>query len=204
VRIALCKSSQRSSPLLGTWADVPLFDPGASEKQPNRRAPGHPGHLCGTSHVPMKPELGVLGVAIVQKIAAAPQRAPSLHGHVAGDLLHLGTCCCNGCSACLRLHLKAKHQQLAMGRDAPHFGFSLLIRWMRSRNSRSIFGRPARFRDFQRQNAAKPARCQRRMVSGRTTCAAGSRLGQSRVIQTSRTRSLSRSRRRERLKAMLS
>jgi putative ABC transport system substrate-binding protein len=51
-------------------------------------------------------------------------------------------------------------------RDAPHLGFSLLIRRMRSRNSRSIFGRPARFRDFQRQNAVKPARCQRRMVSG--------------------------------------
>src|SRR5258707_8407929 len=46
-------------------------------------------------------------------------------------------------------------------RDAPHFGFSLLICRMRSRNSRSIFGRPARFRDFQRQNAVKPARCQR-------------------------------------------
>src|SRR5215831_3329965 len=27
-------------------------------------------------------------------------------------------------------------------RDAPHLGFSLLIRRMRSRNSRSIFGRP--------------------------------------------------------------
>src|SRR5262245_50389005 len=37
-------------------------------------------------------------------------------------------------------------------RDAPHLGFSLLIRRMRSRNSRSIFGRPLRFRDFQRQN----------------------------------------------------
>src|SRR5262245_64043648 len=46
-------------------------------------------------------------------------------------------------------------------RDAPHFGFSLLIRRMRSRNSRAIFGRPARSRDFQRQNAVKPARCQR-------------------------------------------
>src|SRR5215831_20644104 len=51
-------------------------------------------------------------------------------------------------------------------RDAPHLGFSLLIRRMRSRNSRSIFGRPARCRDFQRQNAVKPARCPRRMVSG--------------------------------------
>jgi len=54
-------------------------------------------------------------------------------------------------------------------RGAPHFGFSLLMRRMRSRNSRSIFGRPALFRDFQLQNAVKPARCQRRMVSGWTT-----------------------------------
>ena len=37
-------------------------------------------------------------------------------------------------------------------RDAPHFGFSLLIRRMRSRRPRSIFGRPSLFRDFQRQN----------------------------------------------------
>ena len=51
-------------------------------------------------------------------------------------------------------------------RDAPHNGFSLLIRWIRSRRPRSIFGRPARFRDFQRQNILKPARCHRRMVSG--------------------------------------
>src|SRR5262249_2410455 len=51
-------------------------------------------------------------------------------------------------------------------RDAPHFGFSLLIRWIRSRRPRSVLGRPARLRDFQRQNAVKPARCQRRMVSG--------------------------------------
>src|SRR5262245_52534181 len=51
-------------------------------------------------------------------------------------------------------------------RDAPHFGFSLLIRPMRSRRPRSIFGRPAFFRDFQRQNALKPARRHRRMVSG--------------------------------------
>ena len=36
-------------------------------------------------------------------------------------------------------------------RDAPHRGFSLLIRWIRSRRPRSIFGRPALFRDFQRQ-----------------------------------------------------
>ena len=50
--------------------------------------------------------------------------------------------------------------------DAPHSGFSWLIRRMRSRNSRSIFGRPALFRDFQRQKALNPERCHRRMVSG--------------------------------------
>ena len=38
-------------------------------------------------------------------------------------------------------------------RDAPHSGFSLLIRRIRSRRPRSIFGRPALFRDFQRQNS---------------------------------------------------
>jgi hypothetical protein len=51
-------------------------------------------------------------------------------------------------------------------RDAPHPRFSLLIRWIRSRRLRSIFGRPALFRDFQNQNTLKPARCHRRMVSG--------------------------------------
>ena len=42
-------------------------------------------------------------------------------------------------------------------RGAPHNGFSRLIRLISSRRARSIFGRPARFRDFQRQNARKPA-----------------------------------------------
>src|SRR5262249_46453208 len=50
-------------------------------------------------------------------------------------------------------------------RGAPHNGLSLLICWIRSRTSRSIFGRPARCRDFQRQKFLKPARCQRRIVS---------------------------------------
>ena len=36
-------------------------------------------------------------------------------------------------------------------RGAPQSGFSLLIRRMRSRSSRSTFGRPALFRDFQRK-----------------------------------------------------
>src|SRR5262249_31226121 len=51
-------------------------------------------------------------------------------------------------------------------RGAPHNGFSLLTCRMRSRRPRSIFGRPARWRDFQRQKALKPARCHRRMGSG--------------------------------------
>ena len=74
--------------------------------------------------------------------------------------------------------------------DAPHSGFSLLIRRIRSRNSRSIFGRPARCRDFQRQKALNPARCHRRIVSGFTTWDKSSRLGQIRVIHTNNARSL--------------
>jgi hypothetical protein len=54
-------------------------------------------------------------------------------------------------------------------RDAPQYGFSLLILWIRSRRLWSIFGRPTLFRDFQRQNALKPARCHLRTVSGLTT-----------------------------------
>src|SRR5262245_26286948 len=91
-------------------------------------------------------------------------------------------------------------------RGAPHSGFSLLICRIRSRNSRSIFGRPALCRYFQRQKALKPARCQRRIVSGFTTWAKSSRFGQFRVIHTNKGRSLPRSRKRggARLKAMLS
>jgi hypothetical protein len=91
-------------------------------------------------------------------------------------------------------------------RGAPHNGFSLLICRMRSRNSRSIFGRPARCRDFQRQKALNPERCQRRILSGFTTWDKSSRSGQIHVIQTSNARSLPCSRRRggAPLKAMLS
>ena len=49
--------------------------------------------------------------------------------------------------------LKAKHQQLAVDPRCSPLWFSGLMRRMRSRNSRSIFGRPTRFRDFQRQSA---------------------------------------------------
>ncbi len=51
---------------------------------------------------------------------------------------------------------------------APQSGFSKLIFWIRSRTSLSICGRPARGRDFHRQNAQKPLRCQRTIVSGLT------------------------------------
>src|SRR5438034_7236741 len=52
-------------------------------------------------------------------------------------------------------------------RGAPHSGFSTLIRRISARRSASIFGRPPRERDFQRQYRRKPARCQRTRVSGR-------------------------------------
>ena len=91
-------------------------------------------------------------------------------------------------------------------RDAPQYGFSLLILWIRSRRLWSIFGRPTLFRDFQRQNALKPARCHLRTVSGLTTWMLQSRLGQSLVIQTSNARSPPKRRTRggARLKAMRS
>ena len=49
---------------------------------------------------------------------------------------------------------------------APQSGFSTLILRIRSRTSLSICGRPPRGRDFHRQNALKPLRCQRTIVSG--------------------------------------
>src|SRR5262249_61570224 len=44
---------------------------------------------------------------------------------------------------------------------APHNGFSRLILRIRSRSSLAIRGRPPGERDFHRQYAAKPIRCQR-------------------------------------------
>src|SRR5262249_17039950 len=44
-------------------------------------------------------------------------------------------------------------------RDAPHSEFSMLMRRINSRSSRSIFGRPALLRDFHRQKVLTPARC---------------------------------------------
>lgn len=52
--------------------------------------------------------------------------------------------------------LEPKLQQFAMIRRPLHNGFFSLIRRIRSRNARSIFGRPVPFCDFQRQNAVKP------------------------------------------------
>ena len=77
-----------------------------------------------------------------------------------------------------------QHQQFAMDPGRTPERISLLIRRMRSRSSRSTFGRPALFRDFQRQNALKPERCHRKMVSGFTTRDMSSRPGQIRVIHT--------------------
>jgi hypothetical protein len=48
-------------------------------------------------------------------------------------------------------------------RGAPQSGFSTFIRRINTRSSMSIGGRPPNGRDFQR----KPARCQRKSVSGR-------------------------------------
>lgn len=52
-------------------------------------------------------------------------------------------------------------------RSSPHVGFSFPIRRIRSCTCFGIRGRPGR--DFRRQNSLQPARCQRIIVSGRTT-----------------------------------
>ena len=131
-----------------------------------------------------------LSVVLKERLPGLRRRPPSPL-HVFGD--------------CRLGDIEAQHQQFAIDPGAPHNGFSLPIRRMRSRSSRSTFGRPALFRDFHRQNALKPDRCHRRMVSGCTTLAKPSRLGQSRTIHTSSTRSPPRNRRRGRahLKAIL-
>ena len=54
-------------------------------------------------------------------------------------------------------------------RGAPHSGFSTLIRRIKARSSALICGRPPNGRDFQHQYRRKPARCQRKSVSGRMT-----------------------------------
>ena len=52
-------------------------------------------------------------------------------------------------------------------RSSPHVGFSFPMRRIRSRTCFGIRGRPGR--DFRRQNSRQPARCQRIIVSGRTS-----------------------------------
>lgn len=80
---------------------------------------------------------------------------------------------------------------------APHSAFSLLIRRMRSRMSRSILGRPQHRRDFQRQYARKPHRYERITFSGLTTMIAFRIAGKHRYGQTQINRSMFRSRARD-------
>jgi hypothetical protein len=55
-----------------------------------------------------------------------------------------------------------------MNARRPPSQFSILIRRISARRPASIRGGLPGFRDFQRQQRRKPARCQRTMVSGRT------------------------------------
>ena len=59
-------------------------------------------------------------------------------------------------------------------RSSPHEGFSFAIRRIRARICCGIGSRPGR--DFNRQNNFHPARCQRIIVSGRTTTSASRQL----------------------------
>jgi hypothetical protein len=59
-------------------------------------------------------------------------------------------------------------------RSSPHKGFSFAIRRIRACILGGIRGRPGR--DFSRQNSFHPARCQRSIVSGRTTTRASRQL----------------------------
>src|SRR5260221_6572497 len=65
-------------------------------------------------------------------------------------------------------------------RGAPHSGLAMLISRISLRISGGTVGRPPRRRDFQRQYALKPARCQRMIVSGLTITNASQALGNSR------------------------
>src|SRR5215468_8944900 len=56
--------------------------------------------------------------------------------------------------------------------------------------SSGAFGRPPHDRDFQRQYARKPARCQRRTVSGLRILSASSALGEKRKSPTNSSRSI--------------
>jgi len=119
------------------------------------------------------------------------RRPPTLH-HVFGDR-RLGD-------------FEPEHQQFAM--DPGHNPERILSAHPSDEIAQLTIdlGRPALFRDFQRQNALKPERCHRKMVSGFATRDMSSRPGQIRVIHTNNARSLpySRSRGGARLTAMLS
>jgi hypothetical protein len=65
-------------------------------------------------------------------------------------------------------------------RGAPHNPLARLISRIRSRISPGITGRPPRGRDFQRQKALNPRRCQRISVSGLMIETASTAAGQSR------------------------
>jgi hypothetical protein len=70
-------------------------------------------------------------------------------------------------------------------RSSPHDGFSRAMRRIRACNCLGIGGRPGR--DFSRQKSFQPARCQRIIVSGRTTTRA-SRQSKSRESNASEIR----------------
>jgi len=72
-----------------------------------------------------------------------------------------------------RPELSFRRSSLAM-RSSPQVGFSLPMRRIRVCTCAGIGGRPGR--DFRRQNSRQPARCQRIIVSGRTTTRASRQL----------------------------
>ena len=65
-------------------------------------------------------------------------------------------------------------------RGAPQRGFARLISRISCRTSKGTLGLPGRRRDFQRQKLRNPARCHRRIVSGRTIVTASGTVGASR------------------------
>jgi hypothetical protein len=69
-------------------------------------------------------------------------------------------------------------------RGAPQKGFAKLISRISCRTSRATLSLPGRRRDFQRQKERNPARCHRRIVSGRTIVTAPRTVGASRYSKT--------------------
>src|SRR4051794_16784257 len=75
-------------------------------------------------------------------------------------------------------------------RGAPHVGFSLFMRRIKSRTSPATCGRPTRFRRDRRvQNRRYPARCQKITVSGLTRMSASDQFVQIRRTTTQNRRS---------------